>query len=261
MIGLASEVGGNVIVLVLLEGAIAEIAPENGGHAEFMRMGEGLADFDDLARALIGAEIDRGADSGRAHVPGFLDGPKENLIKAVRVGEQLVVVHLDDERNLVGIFARDGAKNAKGGSHGVAAALDGELDDIRGVKIIGILREAGAGGMLDALVDGKNGEIAGAAETAVMEHALEIGEDAAVAVGERPNAIDKIRTGKLQPLLRDFWRFESEVKFRFCAKIGFDFSRACDGSHRSLLSYSRIARVSMPPAAVSTSQSNVPFTG
>ena len=33
MIGLAGEVGGEVIVLVLLEGVVAEIAPENRGHA------------------------------------------------------------------------------------------------------------------------------------------------------------------------------------------------------------------------------------
>src|SRR4029077_11689472 len=33
MIGLAGEVGGEVIVFVLLEGVVAEIAPENGGHA------------------------------------------------------------------------------------------------------------------------------------------------------------------------------------------------------------------------------------
>src|SRR5207302_8759157 len=36
MVGLACEVGRDVIVLVLLEGAVAQIAPKNGGHAEFM---------------------------------------------------------------------------------------------------------------------------------------------------------------------------------------------------------------------------------
>src|SRR5260370_31578192 len=45
MVGLAGEVGGEMIVLVLLEGAVAEVAPEDGGHAELMGVREGLADF------------------------------------------------------------------------------------------------------------------------------------------------------------------------------------------------------------------------
>src|SRR6266480_3135898 len=33
MVGLAGEIGGNVIVLVLLKGVVAQIAPEDRGHA------------------------------------------------------------------------------------------------------------------------------------------------------------------------------------------------------------------------------------
>src|SRR5216683_737252 len=36
VIGLAGEVGGDVIVLIFLEGVVAEIAPENRGHAEIV---------------------------------------------------------------------------------------------------------------------------------------------------------------------------------------------------------------------------------
>src|SRR6266478_2514650 len=61
MVGLASEIGGKVIVLVLLKGVVAKVAPENGGHAELMGLREGLADFHDLAAALVGAEIDGSA--------------------------------------------------------------------------------------------------------------------------------------------------------------------------------------------------------
>src|SRR6267154_6917448 len=60
MIGLAGEVGGEMIVLIFLEGVVAEVAPENGGHAEFVGVSEGLADFDNLAGGLIGAEVDGG---------------------------------------------------------------------------------------------------------------------------------------------------------------------------------------------------------
>src|SRR5271163_5277800 len=34
MVGLSGEVGGEMIVLVLLEGIVAQVAPEHGGHAE-----------------------------------------------------------------------------------------------------------------------------------------------------------------------------------------------------------------------------------
>ena len=61
----------------------------------------------------------------------------------------------------------DGAEHAEGGGYRVAVAFDGQLDDIFAVKVIGILREAGAGGVLDALIHGENREIAGAAEAAV----------------------------------------------------------------------------------------------
>jgi len=50
------EVGGEVIVLVLLKCIVAKIAPEDGGHAELVRLREGLADFDNLAAALVGAK-------------------------------------------------------------------------------------------------------------------------------------------------------------------------------------------------------------
>src|SRR5260370_24256045 len=105
MVGLLGEVGGEVIVLVLLESVVAEVAPENRGHAELVGVGEGLANFDDLAATLFGAEIDGGADGGSAEVVSLLDGAEENLIGLVREGQQLVVIHFHDERNFVVVLA------------------------------------------------------------------------------------------------------------------------------------------------------------
>src|SRR6266446_7422820 len=195
MVGLAGEVSGEVVVLVLLESVVAEIAPEDGGHAELVRMGEGLTDFHDLAAALIGAEINGGANCGGAEVISLLHGAEENLIGFVRKRQQLVMIDLHDERDFVSVLARDGTEHAKGGSHGVAAAFDGQLDDVPAVEVIGILGEARAAGMLDALVDRQDGEIAGASEPAVAEQALEIREHAKVTVRRCVNAVDKIRTG------------------------------------------------------------------
>src|SRR5579864_6649222 len=120
---------------------------------------EGAADLDNLAVSLVGAEVNRGADSGRSHVPGFLHGTKKDLVKLVGESEQFVVIDFYDEGNFVRVLAGHGAQHAESRSDGVAVALDGELDDIFAVEIVRILREAGAGGVLDALVDRENGHI------------------------------------------------------------------------------------------------------
>ena len=139
MIGLSGKVGGEMIVLVFLEGGVAEIAPQNGGHAEFVSVRESLADFDDLAIALIGAEIDGGADGDRAHVVSLLNAGENNLVGFVGVSEQFVVIELHEEGNLVRVLAGDRAEHAERGSYRVALAFDGQLDDIFAVEIIGIL--------------------------------------------------------------------------------------------------------------------------
>jgi hypothetical protein len=171
---LSGEVGGYVIILILLEGAAAEVAPQHGSHAQFMRFGKRAADLNDLASAVAGAEIDRRAHGGGAHVIGFLNSAKQNLAELVREGEEFVVIDLHDKGNLVGVFTSDGTQNSVGGGDGVAAAFNRQLDDIFAVEIIGILGEAGAARMLDALIDWKNGKIAGAAEAARVEQAMEI---------------------------------------------------------------------------------------
>jgi hypothetical protein len=84
---------------------------------------------------------------------------------------------------------------AKCGSDGVTSTLDGELDDIFTVEIVGIFRETGAGGVFDALIDRKNRHIAGATEAAVPEQALEIRQDAHIAVGNSPHTIDELWPG------------------------------------------------------------------
>src|SRR5205823_14394576 len=83
MVGLAGEVGGDVIVLVLLKRAVAQVAPKNSGHAKFMGVRESLADLDDLTRALVGAEIDGGANGGSAHEIGLMNGAEEHLVEAI----------------------------------------------------------------------------------------------------------------------------------------------------------------------------------
>jgi hypothetical protein len=112
--------------------------------------------FNDLAVALFGAEVNGGSNGGRAHVIRFLNSTEQNLIELIREREQFVVIHFNDKGNLVRVFAGDGSENTERGSHGITAAFNRELDDVFTVEIVGILGEAGAAGMLDALIDREN---------------------------------------------------------------------------------------------------------
>src|SRR6201987_867484 len=210
VVGLAGKIRREEVVLVLLKSRVAQIAPENGGHAELMGFRESTADFDDLAVGLIGAKINCGANGGSSHVIGFLNRAEEDLVKLVGIRQQLVVIDFRNKRNLVRIFARNRSKHAKGGRHSVAPSLDRELHDVFTVKVIGILCEAGARRMLDALVHRQDRNITGAGQPSGEEDAMKIIQNAHVPVGDRINAIDKISTGQMEPLLGYFGILETE---------------------------------------------------
>ena len=59
MVGLRSEIGRDMIVLVLLESAVAQVTPRRR-HAELMRQREGFGNLDDFARGVLPTEIDGG---------------------------------------------------------------------------------------------------------------------------------------------------------------------------------------------------------
>src|SRR5215469_13220069 len=152
MIGLPRKVGRNVVVLILFESAVAQVAPENRGHSKLVGLRESLADFDDLSSALVGAEINGCADSGRAHVIRLLYRTKQHLVESIGKREQFVVINLHNERNLVRVLASHGAEHTERRSDSVAAAFDGQLDDVFAIEIVWVFREAGAAGMLDTLI-------------------------------------------------------------------------------------------------------------
>jgi hypothetical protein len=107
VIGLAGEIRGEVIVDVLrLERGVAQVAPQHRKHAELVRLLEHPAYFLDLPLRFFRAEIDRGADAGGAHVEGLLDAGETDLIVGVRIGNEFVVVELQDKRDLVRVLAR-----------------------------------------------------------------------------------------------------------------------------------------------------------
>ncbi len=192
-----------MVVLVLLEGGVAQVAPEHGRHAQLVRDLEGLRDLDDLARGLVGAEVDRGAHGDGAHVLRLLDRSEEDLVELVRVGQELVVVELEQERDPVCVLARDAAEDAERRGDGVAAALHRELDDVLGVEEERVLRERGARGVLDALVDGQDRDVAGASEAAVVDERLQRAQDGRRAVRAAVDLIDPLGTGQVEARLGD----------------------------------------------------------
>ena len=227
---MAGEVSGHVVVLVLLEGVVAGVAPEDGGHAEFVSLLEGVGDFDDLAVGLGGAEVDRRTDGGAAHVGGLLQGAVHHLVTDVGVGEQLVVVDLHHERNLVRVAAGDAAEDAEGGADRVATAFDGELHDVLTVEVDRVLGEGGAGGVFDALVDREDRDVARVGEAAGAVEALQVGQDAVVAIRGGEGVVDPIRARGVDLLLLDLRVVEPEEVFGFGAEVLLDFAVVAHGA-------------------------------
>jgi hypothetical protein len=137
---------------------------------QFVGARERLGRFLDLAARFLGPEVNRCAHGDRAHVPGLLDVAEVNLVVGVGIGKQLVVVQLHDEWDLVRVLAGHGAQHAQRRSHGVAAALDRQPDDVLRVEVNRIGRETRPRRMLDALIDRQDRNVAGSGEAAVIEN-------------------------------------------------------------------------------------------
>ena len=105
------------------------------------------------------------------------------------------MVELDDEGDLVGVLAGYGGQHAKGGGHGIATALYGELHDVLGVEVDGVGREGGGCRMLYPLVYREYGEVARAAKPPVVKERLEAAEYLRGAVRVRYHPIYKICPG------------------------------------------------------------------
>ena len=93
------------------------------------------------------------------------------------------MVELDHERDLVRVAPREGPQHAERRGDAVAAALDRQADDVLRVEQVDVRAEGRGAGVLDALVDRQDREVAGAAEAAVVEEALEVDQHAGVPVG------------------------------------------------------------------------------
>ena len=160
-------------------------------------------DLLELAAAAFGAEVDGRADPDTAHVERLLHAREHDLVELVRVGDELAVVELEDEGDLVGVALGDRTEHAEGARDAVAPARDRELDDVLGVEVDRVGREARTGGVFDALVDRQDRDVAGVAEPTVSEECLQIAQHGSLAVRVDPDAVEEIGTGSVQHVLGD----------------------------------------------------------
>ena len=106
------------------------------------------------------------------------------------------MVQLHDEGDLVGVAAGHDAEAAEGGGDGRGAPFEGELDEVGGVEVGRVLGEGGGGRVLDALVDGEDGEVAGAAEPAVGVDGGQVADDGDGAVARQEDPVDVVGAGE-----------------------------------------------------------------
>jgi hypothetical protein len=138
MIRLAGEIRGEVVVGFLrLERRVSQIAPEHGEHPELVRMLEHLGHFLELPLRFFRAEVNRRADAGRAHVEALLHAREADLVEGVRVRDELVVVDLEDERNLVRVLAGAHAEHAERGATALQPPSTASLTMFSGSKYCG----------------------------------------------------------------------------------------------------------------------------
>src|SRR6185503_1715067 len=105
--------------------------------------------------------------------------------------------------NLVRVLAREASKHAERGGDGIAAAFDRELDDVLAIEVDRVLGERCAGGVLNALIHGKDRHITRSGQAAVAVDRLHVPKHLRVAIAVRPDAIDEIRSRKMQVALVD----------------------------------------------------------
>ncbi len=163
-----------------------------------MGQGKRLADLLKLPHRLVGAEVDGGPDAGGAEVPGLLDRAELDLVVFGGEREQLVVVDLHDEGNPVGVAPRERREYAVGRSHGVTTALDSEADDVLRIEVQRIGSERCGRGVFDALIDRKNGDVAGATESSGIEQVRQVTEHLRRPVAGLEDPIDEVRTWEVQ---------------------------------------------------------------
>src|SRR4029450_6454654 len=117
------------------------------------------------------------------------------------VVQHVVVVHLEDERDLPRELGRARLEKAQRRRIGVTAGADGELEVVGRVVGGRVHREGARGPVLEALIDGEDDEAPRAGESTVVEEARQVGAGpGAVARVPAEDFLDSLLHGR-----RPFW--------------------------------------------------------
>ena len=164
---------------------------------------EGLRHLLELAGAVVGPEVDRRADARSTEIERLASRAEHHLIGLVRIGQQFVVVDLDDERDAVGVLAADRTEHTEGGRHRVAATLDGQLDDVGRIEVQRVGGERRRRRVLDALVDRQDRQVAGVGQTTVAVELPEAAQHGRRSVGPDERSIEEVGAGQHELLTGD----------------------------------------------------------
>src|SRR5262245_6786819 len=106
MIRLSGKVSRNMIIFIFLKSRVSQVTPKYGCHSQLMCHFKCLAYFLDLSARFFTSKIDRCTHSSCAEIPACLNGSKHDLIEFIWIGEELVVIYLDDKGDLMGVIPR-----------------------------------------------------------------------------------------------------------------------------------------------------------
>src|SRR5436190_13753612 len=153
MIRLPGKVSRDMIVLVFFKCGIAQVTPKNCCHSQLMCHFKRLAYFLQLPRRFLASKVNCCTDRCCSKIPTCFDRSKHDLVKLVRICQELVVINLYNKWNFVCIFSSEQAKASECCSHCIAFTFDSELNYIFRIKIDWIFCKRCTSAVLDALVN------------------------------------------------------------------------------------------------------------
>ena len=103
----------------------------------------------------------------------------------------------------MGIASRRCPEHAERRRDGVTSAFDRQLHEVLGVEVLGIRRKRCPCRVLDPLIDRQDRHIPGTGESTSAEEPLQAAQHPHVAIGQRVNTVDEIRTGQVELLFRN----------------------------------------------------------
>src|SRR5207253_10730257 len=140
---------------------IAQIAPQDASHSQFVCASKRVCDFGDLARRFVRSKIDRRTDRNSSEVLRLFHGSEQHLVEFVRQRQQLVMIDFNDKRNFVSVLSSDASQYTERRGHAVTAALDRQLHQVFGIEVLRVRGERGASRVLNTLIDRQDRNITG----------------------------------------------------------------------------------------------------